>query len=150
MEISQATVRRGLAHGTSIHGLVFDEEDGIIILEHRSIQQGAWFVEGAGSNHVPSGCANEVLFQRLTVGWPVAPPSTHRGTNHERHAHLVVVHPAIFADVIDDLVGREHQKIAKHDFDNWTQAANGHPRRERGESSFAQRRRQYSFWKPGG
>src|SRR6266851_6735531 len=147
MKISQATVRWGFPHGTSIHGLVFDEEDGVIILEHRSVQQCSRFVEGAGSNDVPSWRANEVLLQRLTVSWPVTPSSAHRGPDHQRYSHLIVVHPAIFPDVIDDLVGSQHQKIAEHDLYNRAETANGHPCGDRGESSLAQRCGQHSFRK---
>src|SRR5258708_3183037 len=110
MKISQATVRRDFPHGTSIHGLVFDEEDGVSMREQRAVQQCSRFAEGAGSNHVPSRRANEALLQRVTVGWPVTPSSAHWGADHQRNSYLVVVHPAIFADVIDDLVGSQHQK----------------------------------------
>src|SRR5579864_1266821 len=123
VEISQAAGCVRFPQGPRVHALVFDEEDRVIILEHSSIEQGSRFMKGAGSNHMPPRSTYEVLLQGLAMGWTVTAPTAHGRANHQRHPHFVVVHPAIFSDVIDHLVGGEQQKISEHDLNDGAEPA---------------------------
>jgi len=55
-----------------------------------------------------------------------AAATTHRRAYHNRHSHLVIVHPAKFCSVVDHLVSGKGDEIAEHDLNHRAQAAQRH------------------------
>src|SRR5262245_4539827 len=63
-----------------------------------------------------AGDSQEVLLQSLAVGWSISSPSTHWCADNHGYGYLPVVNPVEYGCVVDELVGRQSQKIPKHDF----------------------------------
>ncbi len=114
-----------LEQWTRVEQFVFDEQHRIFIGDG-GLQQLTGVAEGVGGDDAQFRHTQEHLFERLAVGRPVAAPPAHRRANDERHAHLIIVHPAKFGRVVDDLVGNQGDEIAKHDLDHRTQTAQRH------------------------
>ena len=69
--------------------------------------------------------AEEVFFQALAVGRPVASTAAHRGPDHQAEVHLVVIHVLELGRVVDDLVGGEGDEVAEHDLADRDHPAQG-------------------------
>ncbi len=111
-------------------------------MEDGSHKQVARIAEGAGRQEAQSRDTKIELFERLAMGGAVPAPPAHRRADHQRDPNLVVVHPAEFGDVVDQLVGDQGDEIAEHDFDDRPQAAQRHPRRQPDHPRLGHRGRQ--------
>ena len=57
-----------------------------------------------------------MLLDGLAVRRSITSPSAHGSADDKWSRYFAIVHPLKLGGVIDDLVGRERQEIAKHDF----------------------------------
>src|SRR5262245_37088411 len=75
------------------------------------------------NRHSEAGYANEVFLDVLAVCGAVSEATAHRRAHYERRGHLPGVHAAELRRVVEQLVEAQRKKIAEHDFNDRTSAA---------------------------
>src|SRR4051812_27446861 len=103
MKVADPSVRARLPERTCVHDLVLDEKNGIFVGNGR-LEQRSGIVERTRRDDTPARHSDEELLERLTVRRTIAASTAHWRADHDRDADQVVVHPPIFADVIEHLV----------------------------------------------
>ena len=66
-------------------------------------------------NHGQARNPHKEFFQRLRMRRTIPAPAAHGSADHQGKVHGIVVHPAEFGNVVDQLVRHQGDEIAKHD-----------------------------------